>query len=187
VLAEHAVATDRFAREIVPLLKVVPGALAAAERQPVGPLPGKALYHTVISLILLEDYGGVVWQDHTVTASSDPGLDSPQAAIIPYRKQTKCLCLAWSYSHEPHLSDSKLEIRGRIYPLQYRQHAALSVYGRGMDGVPGTAVQRALLYWLLRGLARERRTAQSAQHPCAPTTSQVTAQRCRCSAVHHPL
>jgi hypothetical protein len=33
--AEHAVAADRFAREIVGFLKVVGGALAAAERQSV--------------------------------------------------------------------------------------------------------------------------------------------------------
>ena len=35
-VAEHAVAADRFAREIVRFLKVVGGALAAAERQLVG-------------------------------------------------------------------------------------------------------------------------------------------------------
>jgi hypothetical protein len=34
---EHAVAADRFAREIVPFLKRIGGALAAAERQSVGP------------------------------------------------------------------------------------------------------------------------------------------------------
>ena len=34
--AEHAYAADRFAREIVGFLKVVGGALAAADRQPVG-------------------------------------------------------------------------------------------------------------------------------------------------------
>jgi hypothetical protein len=33
--AEHAVAADRFAREIVPFLKMSHGALAAAERQAV--------------------------------------------------------------------------------------------------------------------------------------------------------
>jgi hypothetical protein len=33
---EHAVAADRCAREIVPFLKRIGGALAAAERQPVG-------------------------------------------------------------------------------------------------------------------------------------------------------
>jgi hypothetical protein len=35
--AEHAVAADRFAREIVPFLKMSHGARAAAERQTVGP------------------------------------------------------------------------------------------------------------------------------------------------------
>ena len=35
-VAEHAYAADRFAREIVGLLKVVGGALAAADRQTVG-------------------------------------------------------------------------------------------------------------------------------------------------------
>jgi hypothetical protein len=35
--AEHAVAADRFAREIAGFLKVIGGALAAAERQSVGP------------------------------------------------------------------------------------------------------------------------------------------------------
>ena len=37
-VAEHAYAADRFAREIVGFLKVVGGALAAADRQPVGRL-----------------------------------------------------------------------------------------------------------------------------------------------------
>ena len=36
--AEHAHATDRFAREIVPFLKVIGGALAAADGQTVGRL-----------------------------------------------------------------------------------------------------------------------------------------------------
>jgi hypothetical protein len=40
--AEHAVAADRFAREIGPFLKVISGALAAAERQPVGPISSTA-------------------------------------------------------------------------------------------------------------------------------------------------
>ena len=37
-VAEHAYAADRFAREIMRFLKVVGGALAAADRQTVGRL-----------------------------------------------------------------------------------------------------------------------------------------------------
>jgi hypothetical protein len=42
--AEHGIAADRFAREIVGFLKASPGALAAAECQIVGPLPHQP-YH----------------------------------------------------------------------------------------------------------------------------------------------
>jgi len=61
--AEHGVAVDRFAREIVGILKVVGGALAATERQPVGPqqamLYQLGKYAGIIVLpyiILLENY-----------------------------------------------------------------------------------------------------------------------------------
>ena len=40
--AEHAHATDRFAREIVGILKVGAGALAAADAQSIGPVSGTA-------------------------------------------------------------------------------------------------------------------------------------------------
>jgi len=36
--AEHGIAVDRFAREIVRILKALPGALAATECQTVGPV-----------------------------------------------------------------------------------------------------------------------------------------------------
>ena len=39
IAAEHAVPADRFARKIVAFLKTSRGALAAAERQSVGPPP----------------------------------------------------------------------------------------------------------------------------------------------------
>ena len=45
-VAEHAYAADRFAREIVGFLKVIGGALAAADRQPVGRAHGSVIANT---------------------------------------------------------------------------------------------------------------------------------------------